>query len=148
MLIGQVSSRFIGSGKDNSGMRRWSYTRYQGENGKTVRIAVAYWPNKPTEGPTTVYAQQRRHLLNRNEDNDPRERFWEDLQQEVQSWMKQGDHVVVRGDFNEDVWGSNVRKKFEVMGLQDIHDSLEGEAPATYNGGSKAIDGVFISKSI
>ena len=148
MSIGQVSSRVIESGKDKSGMGRWTWTRYQGKNEQTIRIAVAYRPNKSTGGPMTVHAQQRRHLLNRSDDDDPRERFWGDLQQEVQSWMQQGDHVVVGGDFNEDVRGRNVREKFREMGLQDAHDSIEGEAPATYNGGSKAIDGVFISPSM
>ena len=70
LSINQAAHRVCGAGRDPSGLGRWAWTRYMGRGGATVRVTVAYRPVL-SEGPFTVYSQQRRFLNDRDDDRCP-----------------------------------------------------------------------------
>ena len=144
---GDMATRIIASGRDQQKLGRWVWTRYQGKRGTTIRIATVYRPNKPTGGPTTVHAQQRQELLKDNIETDPRELFWTDLLHDAKQWRDEGDLLIIGGDFNEDTQSPQVERWFNKIGMVNVFGNGR-PVPPTYSGGSKPIDGVFISRTI
>jgi len=59
--INQAAHRVIKKGCDKTLLGSWSWTRFQGRIGQTLRIIVAYRSNPP-QGPHTVYAQQNAYF--------------------------------------------------------------------------------------
>ena len=145
--IGQMATRVIDKGKDNRRLGRWAWTRYQGRGELQLRVVVVYRPNKPTGGPTTVHAQQRRELLPQKIETDPRELFWEDLQEDIKKWRQAGELIIIGGDFNEDTQQTSVVRRFKEWGMRNIFEGGE-RPPPTYNGGKNPIDGIFVSEAI
>ena len=66
-----------------------------------IRIVSAYCPVH-SNGPETVRAQHER-ILSQNQPTDPREDILDSLHSLIQSWIEQGDHVILCMDVNEDV---------------------------------------------
>jgi len=54
--INHTAHRVIDKGADGSALGRWTWTKYQGKNGQTLRVIAGYRPNPP-QGPYSVYAQ-------------------------------------------------------------------------------------------
>ena len=72
-----------------------------------------------------------------------------DLQDAVKKSITAGDQVIIMLDANEDIRDGYLQKKLEETGLREANRYHHGEdAPATYNRGSKPIDGMFITPSL
>ena len=65
----------------------------------------------------TVYSQQIRAMLARDNLRCPQNAFWEDLKVDVMNAKTSGDQVIIGGDFNTDMTSTAVREFMEELGL-------------------------------
>jgi hypothetical protein len=97
------------SGKDKSGLGRWTTMMLQGDNIKT-RIVCGYNPcktfsaaGKPSR---TSYAQQQRYLINTRKDKTtcPRTLFREEIIQQLKKWRLEEPRLIVCMDTNDHIY--------------------------------------------
>ena len=144
--INKACHRVLTRGQDPSNLGRWAWTRYRGKDGLALRIVTAYCPHD-RGGDLSVYGQHRHHFHVLGKPRIPRQAFWEDLLQALQQWLAAGDQLIVSGDWNEDV-NDVQRKYFEPIGLREVLLEKFGDAPNTFEFGSKPIDGIFMSSTL
>ena len=103
--INNAASRVMGSGRDSTGLGRWTWTRFRGRNGIATRIVCAYRLCTPagSDKVFSVYAQHQRFFDDQRDDICPREAFIRDLCEELDEWIAQGDQVIVALDANEEI---------------------------------------------
>ena len=139
----------LASGTDRFGLGRWAWTRYQGRNGVSLRVVVAYRPVRNKRGVMSVWNQQKLYWEKHNDDTDPIVKFTEDLAAEVTQWIEQGDQIVLGLDVNEDVRKGVFQKAMVNAGLVGlIIKQHGGEGPPTYADGSVPIDEFFVTPSL
>lgn len=150
MSYGKMAHISAGAGSDRAKLGRWTWTRYQGKHNTFLRCVSVYRPCGGNQGAETVAAQQKQYMQTVNDDRDPRTAFLEDFEQELQSWLAKGDHVIVGGDLNQKVSHQVIQDIFARHGLVNVigtkHDM--SEAPATFMYGSKVIDGLWATPGI
>ena len=100
--INNAVHRATDSGADLSGLGRWSWTRYRGRGNVTLRVISAYRPCQ-SRGPLTVYAQHQNYFDSKDIEGCPRELFTAHLLAEVETWITQGDQIILMMDANEDI---------------------------------------------
>jgi exonuclease III len=110
----------MGSGIDPSGLGRWTWSRYRGKGGMTLRIASVYCPCVNTTGPLSVYKQHITHLQNTNDDRNPRKAFLEDLKQEMETWQAEGDQMLICGDLNHEVTEPAITNLFSHFSMHNL----------------------------
>ena len=143
LLKNKIAHRHKDSGFDRTGLGRWSWVRIAGKQGFVTRFVTLYCPVKTGKG-NTIYTQ---HLRELNE--DPTERFWQDITMEVLKWHADGEQLLLSGDWNEPMDSPNMTAWMELLGLKDaIGPSHEGKSPPTYHRGQDTIDGILLSKSL
>ena len=100
----------------------------------------------------SVASQQMTVLLEDGVDNNPRQVFLEDMTMEVKEWKEQGDHIIVMGDFNDDLRAGDVKTMFEELDMVEaITSQNEGlDLPATFkhNQSQEIIDGMWTTRGI
>ena len=87
-----------------------------------MRIANFYRPVPPSQGvgPGSVYSQHLNYLNITNRRICPREGFLNNLKEEVDKWKKEGDLILLMGDFNEYILSHRSRQYFTKLGLRVI----------------------------
>ena len=141
----------ISQGTDESGLGRWSWTRYYGKRNITLRVICAYRPCKlHTPGANTVYAQHQRVFNISNENRCPRQAILQDLQHKIISWKEaNGDQIILMMDCNEDLRSNHMNNWLRNCDLRNITDEITSQhSPATQHRGNYPIDGIFISNTI
>jgi len=148
MNIGSMTRRFIQRGWDEKEMGRWVWCRYRGKKNKIIRIITVYSPTRNEGKGCSVYSQQRRIMLEDNDDRCPIKAFWEDLYKSLEDWNNQGDYIIIGGDFNTDITNQELEEKFKDYGLinplRKLHPTLK--PPNTHKDGTKTIDAIFCSE--
>ena len=143
LVAGEVAHRYKDSGFDATGLGRWSWVLLSGKQRCVTRFVTVYCPTK-SFGPSTVYTQQLTQLK-----TDPIARFWDDLAKEIHTWQQKGEQLVIMGDWNEEVAGPNLKRWMGCFSLREaITDLHKTKPPPTYQRGTHAIDGIFVSHSI
>ncbi len=71
----------------------------------------------------------------------------EDLKKNIETWQTAGEHLIIMGDFNEPVNGTQIRQFFSHLHLREgiHHHHPSTKPPNTFQDGSNPIDGIFIS---
>ena len=97
------------NGVDPRGLGRWSWVRIRGENDQYTRFVSGYRPHKNSAGTGSVWSQHVRYYRQEGiQDPQPQNLFMEELITMIQTWMEDGDHVILGLDANVDVrHGSN-----------------------------------------
>ena len=91
------------SGKDPTGLGRWTVMTLQGEGVRT-RMICGYNPCV-SSGHSTSYQQQRRFFLRTQQDlTCPRKKILEDLITQMKKWREEGDRLIICMDVNEDIY--------------------------------------------
>jgi hypothetical protein len=143
-----IVHRIDGTGIDESGLGRWVWQRLQGKGGVALRMVTAYCPVRSSY-PGSVWTQHKNHFDETNRDGDPRDLFVKDICTAAETWMKQGDQVILMMDANTDVTKGKLVTALQDIGLSELITNRHGSAaPATYQRGSVPIDGVFVSSSL
>jgi hypothetical protein len=149
MCRGKIKHYAIGAGGDPTGLGRWTWARIQGKGGIILRYVSVYCPCENRSGKISVWAQQKTHLQNSNNDRDPCRAFLEDLAKELEKWNNGGDQILLCGDLNHDISSQKIQSFFDQFHMvnliydSDKHDSAE--APSTYylKEEGKTIDGIW-----
>ena len=139
------------NGQDESNLGRWVWTKYQGKDGKILRVVTVYRPVKTGGGGSqSTYKQHLRWLVKNKDDRDPRTALMEDLSLQIEEWRDKGESIVVMGDFNEDVRSNNMREWRESLGLREVLLDTVGveNAPSTFDKGKLPIDSIMCSANI
>jgi hypothetical protein len=93
---GDFTHRVDDSGKDPSGLGRWTWTTFRGKNQVIVRIITGYRPCVDySDKPNSVYSQHERHFATKKDKRDPRLAFYEDLDQAMLVWLDSGNLIVL-----------------------------------------------------
>ena len=76
--------------------------------------------------------------------------FLENFELELQSWLALGDHIIVGGDINQDVFHTDIKDLFAHNGLYNVLDAKHGltQPPATFMFGQSVIDGLWATPAI
>ena len=148
LSLNRMAHRVSNKGWDTSGMGRWCWTTYRGKHGVTVRIVSAYRCVHNVTGPLSAWSQQRIMLQKKGISEDPRQCFIVDFLNEVQSWLEQGEHLVIGLDLNEDIVTSAFTAQLAQFGVREINCFLHDSPPPTYLRGSTAIDGIYVSSAL
>ena len=141
------------SGKDPSGLGRWTVMTLQGDGVRT-RVVCGYNPcgnNKLNS--STSYQQQRRFLVTiRNDLTCPRKKFHDDLVAQLKKWRDEGDRLVVCLDANENIYRKSIGRSLTDMdGLnmsEVVGDFTGKKLGPTFFRGSKPIDGIWATRDI
>ena len=95
LTYGKMAHFTMGAGSDKAKLGRWTWARYQGQGGVVLRCVSIYQPCKNEKGVMSVWNQHKQYLQAQNDDRDPRAAFRQDLEQEVQTWLDEGDQKLL-----------------------------------------------------
>jgi hypothetical protein len=130
---------------------RLSWTTTKGKDKLIVRAVTVYCPHN-TGGPESVYAQYRLYFNTQDDDGEPRTAFWDDLCKAVTIWLREGNQLIIGGDFNQDTSTITQFNQFSMRdALRQRHNSTTEElrgTPPTYNRGATTLDTIFGTPSL
>ena len=149
LSINEGCTRVMSSGRDPD-LGRWTWTRYRGKQGLSLRVFSAYRPTPNTGGTQTAYSQQKWYYqTKKDQDLCPRQSMIDDLCIQIQEALNQGDQVVVAIDANEDIRRGYAQQQFSRCGLTELILSKHGSPETgTYARGSSPIDGLWVSSTL
>ena len=155
-LTQEHCGRYQNSGSDPHGLGRWSFVRLLGKAGESLVVVTAYRVCKNhvgRAGSTTAFHQEWQLLrLSGNLAPNPRKAFISDLIVEIKKWSKEGAHVILGGDFNENLGETidGLARLVSECKLTDVHAHFHGikNEPATYVRGTKRVDYIFVSETV
>lgn len=156
VAFGEMASLMdqVSSGKDETGLARWTYLEFKGKEGHSTIVLVGYCPCKNRKFDNgTSYSMQRRYFIKRDgREVCPRRMFISDLTKLLKKWKKDGKRLVVMLDANEDIYKKQIGK---VLTKEDGLDMVESvmqttgeKLSATYFRGTKPIDGIWATKDL
>ncbi len=155
LLFGPTVQYFTAteSGKDETGLGRWSVITLSGNDGFNTRIICRYNPCGNSWLDTgTVYAQHRCFYLLRGCLTCPRVKFRQDLVTALSSWRAKGDRLVVCLDANEDIYKKSIGKALtdkNGLGMREVVGTFtRKQIGATFFRGLKPIDGIWATSDI
>ena len=150
--VNQAAHRVMSKGVDTTGLGRWSWTRYRGRNGITLRVVSAYRPVLNKEGPTLVWNQQKTFWIKKGESECPRKLMTIHLCEAINSWQEMGDQIVLGIDTNESIKDESPTSFSTAMSeaglIETILDQHGKNGPTTYRNGTKSIDGIYVSSTL
>ena len=98
---------------DKRYMGRWCSTVYHGVENKRIRVVLIYVSSdRTTTGSKTIYKQQQSVLLKSKVSKPVLKALWDDLWKDIDWWIKNGDKIVIGGDWNVDVQEESFISKF------------------------------------
>ena len=89
IIVDKLAHKVDASGKDFTGLGRWTWTKFKGKNSMHLRVITVYRPCK-TEGSKTAYTQQLRYLTKIQDERNPREVLMDDLKTEIKMEFGRG----------------------------------------------------------
>lgn len=109
-------------------------------------VVLAYCP-QAKGGIDSVPGQHQAYLNQDNDEQTPREAFWEDLMTDIKAWNAMGNQVVLTGNWNCDIRLKQITDRMAALDLQEVLLEKHGgcDAPETWERGSNPINGVFAS---
>ena len=118
--MGQAAHRVTTSGRDPSGLGRWTWTRYSGASGFALRVICGYRPVDNKKGPQSVWNQHKQYYDDNDIDNCPRQQFIEDISKQLRDWIDQGDQLVFGLDVNDDVRNGPFTSAMTSAGMTEL----------------------------
>lgn len=101
-------------------------------------MVTAYCPVKTGRG-NSIYTHQLRVLK-----KDPTKCFWSNLGHQIMQWMADREQLLLSGNWNEDIMGTNLKEWMALFKLQEMVTSLHDRPPpATFIRGQDLINGIF-----
>ena len=138
-----LASRSASMKSDPAG--RWTCNSFYGKK-YFLKIYCFYRVCPLTENGVITAASQQQHffLETSNTTVDPRKKAVDDILEELQKDVSQGNEIILRGDFNELLDGKEkTHVRLEQLGLTNILSHYVGELPRTKVRGKECIDHVY-----
>ena len=150
IMQGETALRKIKYNYDNKRLGRWVSSQIRGKNGMILRLVSVYVPCISTEyGEKKVFCQQQKAIIAMGIKKDVKTTFWKDLWEQIDTWLDQGENLIVGGDWNTDVRQETFLQPFKERNLLPAVITKHGDkGPETYNRGSNPIDEIFVSSSL
>ena len=131
-------------GGDVSGLGRWTWVKFEGQDSRRTVIIQVYRPVKNTKDIGSTYRQQASKL-----DTEPLQTYDTDLVELIEIFTKDKWQVIVMGDFNTDMEKHHsLPAKLRKAGLRDILREKHGRGTPSHRKGSKVIDGIWATANI
>jgi len=135
-------------GRDPTGLGRWSWTLYRGRNNVWLRVVAAYRPVH-SSGDTSVWVQHETYFQRKQQERNPRQAFVDDLLDDIDKWVAEGNQLIIGIDLNEDIRTAQFSRELKRRGIHEAITTRHGTGgPATYKDGSNPIDGLFCSTDL
>jgi hypothetical protein len=155
-LTQKYCGRYQNSGSDPHGLGWWSFIRLYGKNNSSLVVVTAYRvvnAHIGRTGSSTAFHQEW-HLLRLGGilHPNPRKAFITDLTTEINKWKSEGAHIILGGDFNENMGDTmdGLAQLASTCKLTDAHGLFHDvtDKPATYVRGRKHLDYVLASDGV
>ena len=145
-----VAKKIIEFGHDSKELGRWTWCTYKMKHNKNLTVFSCY---RPAETQITYKVQVAQMAKSENDEiheYDHDVSWYEDLKKDMEMRIQQGDHLVVIGDFNENIEDSNSRISLLMDDLRMVNPINEryGNQGATHIRGTECIDGVYVSSGV
>ena len=151
MAFDEIATKVTSTSSDETGLGRWCSMLFEGKEGYKCRVITAYQPCKqPKNGHySTTYNQHRRYFRKRKVKTCPRELFRVHLLKDLTSWQQNEEKLILLMDANECLETGPLAKDLASIGMHDaIKTRTNLKGPATFQSGSKQIDGVWMSNDL
>ena len=139
-------------GTDPEHLGRWTCARIQGRDGVFLRVCSAYKPTYNNTDEGSSYQQQLRYFRSKGNYECPRKLFDLHLKHQLEEWIKEGDHVILGMDMNEDVRTGTATKMMRDLGMKEAVINLHRPdgPPETNQKNNRRIpiDGIFTTAGI
>lgn len=131
---------------DHRNLGRWASMILSSHPDQRTRIVTAYnvGRTKP-EGLKTVYQQHLRYIQETGLDCSPRKLMRDDLIEQLKTWLRQGDRIMLYMDANENVIDGPLCSALADLGFTPEAHRLHGYIPNTHVSGSECIEEVWCS---
>ena len=143
---GKIAYYAMGAGSDKSKLGRWTWSRYRGKGGAIFRVVSMYRPCE-SHGALTVFSQHETYFRSVNDDRNPRDAFLQDLDEELQEWIDLGDHIVICGDLNQNIFSIDIQDLLDKYAFSNLifQRHAVADCPASFNrnGNGDIIDGMW-----
>ena len=143
------------SGKDESGLGRWTFMTFKGRDGFVTRVVCGYNPcySSKKAGTSTAYQLQRNYWLSvKKQTTCPRTKFRQDLIALLTTWREQGDRIVVCMDANEHIYKKSIGKLLtdpDGLAMNETVGDFTGQMIGpTYFRGSRPIDAIWSTSDL
>jgi hypothetical protein len=155
LLFGHLTEQldYNETGKDDSGLGRWTVMTLQGDGVRT-RIVCGYNPcGSGKLNSRTTYQQQCRNFVTKEKDlTCPRKWFHDDLMHQLDQWQEKGDQLTVCMDANEDIYqkliGKSLTKREGLNMVEVVGEFTDKRLGPTFFRGSKPIDRIWATPDI
>ena len=152
LCVGDMAHRLVETGKDPSGLGRWTWMKFTGRQ-HTTRIITAYMPNKGSRmDPSTVYKQHSTFWESMHINDCPRHLLQQQLLDHLLKWRDQGDRLLLLIDANQDVRDSPLTQALNCEGLhmREVVQARHQDLPTTptQKSGSVPIDGIYATPDL
>jgi hypothetical protein len=135
--------------KTQDRLGRWTSTKIQGKQNRSLRLISAYRCVQNFYGPLSVWNQQRYLLDVSGIQDDPLDLFDQQLGLFIEQCLETGEQVILGIDVNEDIRFGKFSAKMKTLGLTEICTHKHGtNTPSTYARGSQPIDAIYVSATI
>ena len=147
---GQFALRVMSSHFDDKRLGRWSSQLFEGKGGIKTRVVAVYVPViTSNHGHKKVACQQQRALLAMGIKENVIEVFWSDFWKQIDSWLEEGNQLIIGGDWNRNVTNKKWLEHFKKRNLLPAMSTRHGyQLPETHNNGSVPIDEIFYSSTL
>jgi hypothetical protein len=135
---------------DYRGLGRWCLTLFYADPNHKFRLVSAYNIGRQRpRGDSTIHQQQVQYIQHHDLDLLPAHLFVVDFIAQLQTWQKQGDHLLIFIDMNEHILKGHLAWYMLKMGLAEAtHQVWRTKEPHTYFQGTEPIDGVWHSHNL
>ena len=153
VLMNSIVGHYHSSQKDSL-LGRWNIINLNVAGGKVLSVICCYQTchnSTTTAGPKTFFMQQWSLLRDQNITNPrPRQQFYRDLDTVLSTLRRNGNSIVLAGDFNESLGDGDGLDRIVIKhGLLDCIAHRHGPyTTTTYSRGSKCLDYIFVSDDI
>ena len=113
----ELSHKVLSTGRDPTGLGRWSWIRLKGNN-CIIRVVTAYRPCS-SSGPETVYSQHKCYYSQRNPNIEPCSQILHDLSTHLNTWTDNGEVIIPSMDANDDIRKDPILSFINNAGLID-----------------------------
>lgn len=101
---GRLALRSIQINNDERSMGRWTSQLFKRKGSISTRVVSVYVLHVAKEhGNKKIFCQQQKALLNKKIPGAVLTVFWKDFWEQIDQWIKNGEQLVIAGDWNKDV---------------------------------------------
>ena len=130
-------------------MGRWTSQLFKGKANIKTQVVSVYVPHVAKEhGNKKILCQQQKAHLNKKIPGAMLTVFWKDFLEQIDSWLENGERLVIAGDWNKDVrldWIKEFENRRLIPTVTGKHTTNH---QPTCNKGKVPIDEIFASSTL